>query len=392
MADIHASARVLIVLGVIFLAGLTTDAIGKQTRLPRVTLLLLFGFAVGPGGFNLIGDASVTWFGLIAGMALALVGFLLGKKFTVRALRAHGRPVLVLSAAVTLATLLVVAGGMMAIGAPAALALLFGAVATATDPAATMDVIAENRARGRFTDILSGIVAVDDAWGLIIFSLTLAAMPLLNGSGNIIEPLLTALWELGGALTVGVVLGVPMAYLTNHVRPGQPTLLEALGMIFLCGGVALYLEVSFLLSAMVMGAVVANLARHHERPFHAIEEIEWPFLMLFFVLAGASLAVDTLLYIGLLGIAYLFLRTIGRLTGSYIGGWICHAPGGERRWFGLALLPQAGVALGMALVAAEQFPTASEWLLPIVVGTTVIFEFIGPIMTRQALIRTDSTR
>ena len=139
---------------------------------------------------------------------------------------------------------------------------------------------------------------------------------------------------------------------------------------------------------MVMGAVVANLARHHERPFHAIEDIEWPFLVLFFVLAGASLSMDSLRQSGLLGVAYLLLRTVGRVAGGYLGGWVCRTPAAVRNWTGLALLPQAGVALGMTLVAAEQFPEVGDWLLPTVVGTTVVFELIGPIMTRLALVRT----
>lgn len=387
MADIGGSAQVLTVLGIIFLAGLATDAIGRRTRLPRVTLLLLFGLVIGPVGFNLIGDAATRWFGLVASMSLVLVGFLLGEKFTVTALRSHGRQVLILSATVTVVTLTIVAGGMVIFGVSAALALLFGAVATATDPAATMDVIDENDARGDFTQLLSNIVAVDDAWGLIVFSLILALVPMLNGESSSIAPLLTGAWELGGALLLGIGLGVPMAYLTGRIRPGQPTLVEALGMIFLCGGIALWLGVSFLLSAMVMGAVVANLAHHHERPFHAIEDIEWPFLVLFFVLAGASLRFDALWQSGLLGLAYLLLRTIGRMVGGFLGGWFANVQPDVRKWTGLALLPQAGVALGMTLVAAQHFPEISDLLLPTVVGTTMVFELIGPLMTRLALFR-----
>ena len=141
-----------------------------------------------------------------------------------------------------------------------------------------------------------------------------------------------------------------MAYLTGRVRPGEPTLAETLGVVFLCGGLAIFFGVSFLLAAMVMGTIVANLATHHDRPFHAIEGIEWPFMILFFVLAGASLELETL-QLGTIGTAYVTLRVMGRLLGGWLGGTLARAPCKLRRGIGAALMPQAGVAVGMALVA-----------------------------------------
>ena len=176
-----------------------------------------------------------------------------------------------------------------------------------------------------------------------------------------------------------------MAYLTGRIERGEPTLYEALGLVFLCGGIAMLLNVSFLLAAMTMGAVVANLAQHHTRPFHAIEGIEWPFMVLFFVLAGASLEMPVLAEAGSWLVAYVALRIVGRLLGGWIGGSVPVADLPVRRWMGMALLPQAGVALGMALVAEQQFPEVGEAILPVVVAATVLFELIGPIATRLAL-------
>ena len=155
--------------------------------------------------------------------------------------------------------------------------------------------------------------------------------------------------------------------------------------MFLCGGLALYLGVSFLLAAMVMGAAVANLATHHDRPFHAIEGIEWPFIILFFVLAGASLELETLLQLGTIGSAYVILRIIGRLLGGWLGGTLARAPSSLRRGMGGALMPQAGVAVGMALVAVERFPEFGPVILPVVFASTILFEIFGPVMTRRAL-------
>ena len=134
-----------------------------------------------------------------------------------------------------------------------------------------------------------------------------------------------------------------------------------------------------------MGMVVTNLARHHKRPFHAIEGIEWPFLVLFFVLAGASLDIEALWLASSVLLAYVILRVLGRLFGAWLGGALCRDDPRQRWWMGLAMLPQAGVALGMALVAMQRLPAMAEVIVPVVVGATVIFEVVGPVFTRLAL-------
>ena len=386
------TARTLITLGILLLLGLATDVIGRRTRLPRVTLLLIFGFAIGPAGLGFLCPTEEKWFSIVADMALIMIGFLLGEKFTLSSLREHGKLVLWLSMAEVVVTALVVLVGLLLIGLPMDIALLLAGIATATDPAATTDVVHETKADGVFTRTMLGIVAVDDAWGLIVFSLMLTAAQAFSGQGGSIAPLFTGAWEIGGALLIGIGLGIPMAYLTGRIRPGEPTLVEALGVVFLCGGIAIWLKVSFLLASMVLGCVVANLARHHIRPFHAIEGIEWPFMILFFVLAGASLHTEMLFQIGLVGSAYIILRIIGRLVGGWTGGAISHAEPLMRRWMGIVLMPQAGVALGMALVAIERRPDLGEIILPVVIASTVLFEVIGPMLTRTGLVHVGEVR
>ena len=386
------TAKTLIKLGILLLLGLATDAIGRRTRLPRVTLLLIFGFVVGPAGLDFLSPNEEKWFYLVTDMALIMIGFLLGEKFTISFLRQHGKLVLWISVAEVTITALVVLIGLLLIGLPMDMALLLAGIATATDPAAITDVVHETHADGVFTRAMLGIVAVDDAWGLILFSCMLTIAQTFSGQGGIIGPLLTGAWELGGALLVGIALGIPMAYITGRIQPGEPSLVEALGVIFLCGGIAIWLKVSFLLASMVLGCVVANLAHHHIRPFHAIEGIEWPFMILFFILAGASLHTETLFQIGLVGSAYILLRIIGRLVGGWTGGAISHADPLMRRWMGTALMPQAGVALGMALIAIERRPDLGEIILPVVIASTVLFEVIGPMLTRTGLVHAGEVR
>lgn len=380
------TAKILITLGALLLIGLFTDALGRRTRLPRVTLMLIFGIIIGPAGFDLISPHDEKGFSIVADMALVMIGFLLGEKFTLSALRQVGKLVLWISIAEVVGTALVVFTGLLLLGVQTDLALLLAGIATATAPAATADVVREARADGIGTRTLLGIVAVDDAWGLIAFSIMLTAVQITNGNGNSLAPLLNGAWEIGGALLVGIALGIPMAFLTGRIRPGKPMLVEAVGIVFLCGGIAIWLHVSFLLAAMVLGSVVANRASHHEYPFHAIENIEWPFMILFFVLSGASLQTEALYKIGLIGTSYILLRIIGRLVSAWLGGIMSHANPRLRRWMGVALLPQAGVALGMALVAKERCPILGELILPVVIASTILFEIIGPVATRSALI------
>ncbi|MBW2245148.1 MAG: cation:proton antiporter [Deltaproteobacteria bacterium] len=378
----------LISLGCIFLAALAFDAIGRRTRLPRVTLLLVFGFAIGPSGLDALPEMTGAWFPAVADIALLMIGFLLGGRLTRSELRERGRLVIGFSVVVVTITFAVMALGLFAIGVtPVVVGLLLAAIATATDPAAVMDVVHGTRAKTPFARALLAIVAIDDVWGLIIFSVALAVGLLVQGDAAA-AVVMHAAWDLGGALLLGVGLGIPMAYLTGRVDPGEPSLFEALGLVFLCGGLARWLDVSFLLSAVALGTTVTNLARHHIRPFHAIEGIEWPFMILFFVLAGAALDLSALAHIGPWFTAYIVLRIAGRLAGGWLGGCLPPADANLRRWMGIALLPQAGVALGMALVASQRFPEAGEVVLPVIIASTIFFEVLGPIATRFALDRT----
>jgi Kef-type K+ transport system membrane component KefB len=275
--------------------------------------------------------------------------------------------------------------GMLLLGQSLTVSLLLGAIAVATAPAATIDVVRENNSKGPFTDILIGIVGIDDIWGVIYFTLILSFAIAISGTGGTFEVLTTGFWDVGGAILLGLIIGIPMAYLSGRINPGEPTLLEALGFVFLCAGVAFWLEVSFLLSSMVMGVVVVNLAKHHSRPFSAIEGIEWPFLTLFFILSGATLHVEDIASAGYIVVFYVALRMAGRFVGASAGALFSRAESNVCKYIWLGLMPQAGIALGLALYACQRFQELSEIIMPVIISGTIIFEFFGPIMTKYAL-------
>jgi len=176
-----------------------------------------------------------------------------------------------------------------------------------------------------------------------------------------------------------------MAYLTGRIKAGEPTMVEALGLVLLCGGLAAQLQVSYLIAAVVLGYTVASRAKHHKRAFHEIEDIEWPFIILFFVLTGASVNPEMVSAAGIFTAAYILFRIIGRILGSWGGGYLLNEESRIKYWLGLCLLPQAGLATGMALLASTQFPQHSATIMSVIVLATIFYEILGPLVTRHAL-------
>lgn len=379
------SYQFLVTIGSILLVGLIVSNLARHTFLPRVTLLLIFGAAIGKQGLDLIPHIFEDRFDLIADMTLLMVGFLLGGKLTRKSLRGYKRKVFWISISAAAITALLVSLSLIVLSVSIEIAVILGCIASATAPAAVLDVVTESESRGKFSSLLLSIVALDDIWALMLFGMGMAIVGSMNGNGGESYFAITASLEIGGALLLGLLIGLPAAFLTGRIKSGEPILTEAVGIVFLCGGLAIWLEVSYLIAAMAMGAVIANLASHHTRPFHAIEGIEWPFMVIFFFLAGASLEIHAIREVGIIGGAYILARSLGKYLGGRLGSILGGASKRTQRWVGTALLPQAGVAIGMALVASNQYPEYRQALLPIVIGSTVFFEIFGPIFTRMAI-------
>ncbi|MCK5002288.1 MAG: cation:proton antiporter, partial [Gammaproteobacteria bacterium] len=282
------SSQFLLTIGGFLLLGLLTSTLGRYTFLPRVTLLLIFGIIIGQEVLDIIPPLFLERFDIIANMALLMVGFLLGGKLTRDTLQYSVDKVLWISISAAVITTAVVSFGLIMLGVTTEVAILLGCISSATAPAAVFDVVMESGEQSSFKKLLLSIVALDDVWALVLFGIGIAVVSSLNGQTDNISPLLMVIREIGGAILLGTLIGLPAAYLTGRIKPGQPILTEALGLVFICGGLAIWLDVSFLIASIVLGAVVANLAKHHEYPFHSIEGIESTFLVIFFVLAGAS--------------------------------------------------------------------------------------------------------
>ena len=376
-------------LGFILLVGLFSARLINKIKFPAVTAYLLLGILIGPSILNLTSQELINSSGFISNIVLGLIAFGLGQSFTREFFRNIGRPVLWISILeAVLPWVLVTLSFFFILKQPFYVALLFGAIASATAPAATVMVVREYKAKGRFTDILLGVVAIDDAWCLIIFALSLAiskALAFHTSNTFIFKVIFHSLIEIIGALMLGGLIACFATLFSKFIRTQTELLIYTLGFILLTTGLAILLHLSVLLANMFLGTVLININKSNLEFFDVLKLIDSPLYLLFFVLAGANLEIGLLKGIGITGIIYIFFRTTGKTVGSVWGGYIVRVEENIRRYLGLGLLPQAGVALGCALIAKSDFPEVGSMIFTTIVATTVIYELIGPLCTKYAL-------
>jgi len=376
-------------LGFILIAGLFSARLINKIKFPAVTAYLLLGILIGPSILNLTSQELINSSGFISNIVLGLIAFGLGQSFTREFFRNIGRPVLWISILeAVLPWVLVTLSFFFILKQPFYVALLFGAIASATAPAATVMVVREYKAKGRFTDILLGVVAIDDAWCLIIFALSLAiskALAFHASNTFVFKVIFHSLIEIIGALMLGGLIACFATLFSKFIRTQTELLIYTLGFILLTTGLAILLHLSVLLANMFLGTVLININKSNLEFFDVLKLIDSPLYLLFFVLAGANLEIGLLKGIGITGIIYIFFRTTGKTVGSVWGGYIVKVEENIRRYLGLGLLPQAGVALGCALIAKSDFPNVGNMIFTTIVATTVIYELVGPLCTKYAL-------
>ena len=374
-------------LGFILTFALFLTKFTEKIKTPAITAYLILGILIGPYVFKLIPGSILKTSGFISNIALSLIAFSIGQNFSKQAFRQIGNQVVWISLLAALGAWVFVIVGLLFLKIPFYVCIIFGAIAAATAPAALIMVIRENKAKGRFTDILMGVVALDDAWGLIIFSISLALARAihLHLSSSLIRVIGSSLLEIGGSFLLGGVIAIIFSFLSKFLKNQTELLIYTLGLVFLTAGLALRFHISVLLSCMFLSAIIVNMNKESFKFFEIIHTVDWPIYLLFFVLAGANLEVDILAKIGLIGIMYLVTRVVGKFVGTYIGARASNADVDVRRYLALAQLPQAGIALGMALIVKSDFPEFGSMIFTTIAATTIIYEIIGPFFVKMAL-------
>ena len=382
----------ILCLGIVLVGALVAEKIISYLKIPAITSYILLGILLGPYALNVTGGGLIASSELLSNIVLGFIAFHIGKNFSVEHFKRIGKAVLSVSITVTVATLICVTVGIYYVAhQPFHIALLFGAISTATAPATTMMVIRQYKARGMFTDVLLGTVAIDDAWGIMIFSVSLAIAQVLQ-VGQFSEWIIMAVTLKAAAkIFLSVILGSIMAIIASRIsgylKRREDVLTFILGAILINTGVALYFHMSPLLSNMFFGAMLVNIEKTSFKFFESVNSVDWPLYVMFYVLAGANLDIGLLGSLGLIGSVYIISRIFGRIGGAYAGAVIAGTEQSIRRYMGLALMAQAGVAIGLAMMAKASLPHTGGAILNTIIATTVVYEIFGPIAARYALLK-----
>ena len=400
----------LITLAFSVLAGLLRSRAAKLVNLPAVTAYLVAGLCIGPFllgrlGIKGIGFSSLEYvdsFSIISQAALGFIAFEIGNEFRLKDLKSMGKSAITIGILQAVITTIVVDIALILLHfiAPSLIslssAITLGAIAAATAPAATLMVVKQYKAEGPMTKLLLMVVAIDDAVGLVLFSVSFGvATALETGAisfvGVVVEPLL----ELVLSIALGVLGGLSLNWLEKYFHSRSKRMSLAVAFVLLTVGIALlewniggvHFGFSLLLVCMIEGTVFCNINETSEELMDRVDRWTGPLNMLFFVLSGADLNLNVLsnplvLIVGLIFIAF---RSLGKISGAYLSCRLEKTSPTIQKYLGITLLPQAGVALGMALTARNL--SDGEIVRNVVLFAVLVYELVGPTLTKWSLLR-----
>ena len=387
---LHVNDTSLIILELVAMlsSAFALSRVTKRLRLPNVTAYILAGILIGPCGLKWISADMVESMGFVTDVALAFIAFGVGKYFKWTTLRGNGTRVAVITVFEALAAAVAIALVMLYVfRLPLSFSLLLGAVGSATAPASTLMTIRQYKAKGHFVDTILQVVALDDAVALIAFSVcaTISQIAATSGRADALSILLPILYNIAAAA-----LGVGMAFLLRwgetRVTSRYNRLLMVVILLLALSGLCAAVDVSPLLSCMALGTVHANISRKGDALFKAVERFTPPVLTFFFVVSGMRLDVPALRTAGVIGVTYFFVRILGKYAGATAGAMLTGEDENVRRYLGLALVPQAGVSIGLAALGERMLPAEMGSLLnTIVLSSAVLYELAGPGLAKLSL-------
>ncbi len=385
--------NILLVIGIAMAAGLLMSRAVRLLKLPNVTAFLLAGLLIGPCVANLVTAEQVESMHVITEVALGFIAYAIGGEFKLSYLKKIGKTPIVITMFQGLATAFCVDVGLILCGFDVPISLVLGAIALATAPAATLMVVRQYKARGAVTQMLLPVVAMDDALGLMVFSISASvAEALLGGqmtfSGMVVAPLV----EIFGSLLLGSALGLVLGIGSRFFGSRGNKLALSIALVLAGVGLCSMWGLSSLLVCMMIGAVMVNISQQQEVLMEQCDRFTPPLFLLFFVLSGAELNLGVLPQVGLIGILYLLLRSLGKWGGTLLGAMAVKADNNVKKYLGLTLLPQAGVAIGMSQMVAIRFPELAGTVSTVVLACVLVFELIGPVITKIALTRAGEIR
>ena len=402
------TASIFLSLSIALLAGLLLSRLAKKAKLPAVTAYLISGVLVGPfvlGSFGVPGlgitRTQVKEFELISDLALGFIAFAMGNEFRLAQLKKIGKQATVIGVFQALFTTLVVDAILITLHfiipnkLSLSAAIVLASVATATAPAATLMVVKQYKAKGPVTDVLLPVVALDDAVGLVVFAISFGVAKTISlGYINVLSMVLEPLLEVILSLALGFVMGFLFTICEKYFHSRSKRMAVSVTFVMMTVGLsclefqigAIHISFSSLLACMMLGTVFCNACDVSEELMERADRWTTPILILFFVISGAGLELSVFsdILVVIIGIVYILSRSIGKYFGAGISARLMKCDSNITKYLGITLLPQAGVALGMAIKAMELGPDGAI-VRNITLFAVLVYEIVGPFLTKVAL-------
>jgi Kef-type K+ transport system membrane component KefB len=396
--SIHYEPNILAIIGLIIAVSFLGSKAFQRLGIPQVVGFIVIGVVLGTSFLKVIPLELAEELTFISEIALGLIGFDIGSHLLFSDLRRLGRSIVYILLFEAIGTFALVTVGVYAITRSWYTALIFGALSSATAPAATVDVLAEYDAKGPLTTSLLAVVGMDDALALLLYSIAAAlAESLLGQSGppSLFQIIELPLVEIGGSLLLGLGMGLLLDQIMCRMKRQHDAMAISIAFVFLCVGLSQALGFSLILTTMILGITVVNRCADHGRHIRFTIEQAGPVVyVLFFTLVGARFQISLLPAMGLLGLAYVLLRSSGKFLGAWLGGTLGGAEPVVRNNLGLGLLSQAGVAIGLALASASRFSAygtegqeLGSLVINVITATTFVVQIVGPICVKLAITR-----
>lgn len=387
--------NIILLMGLAIFFGTAGARVFQKFHIPTVVGYVVIGLLIGESGLNLIGRDTVEVLSSFNMFALGIIGFMIGGELRRDVFKKFGKQFLIILCCEGITAFIFVAvlsaiiawyftGNMRT---SIAMAIVLGAIASATAPAATVSVLWEYKTRGPLTSAVLAIVALDDGLSLLLygFASSIAAALIGQTYGSIWTSTLTAAIEIFGAIVLGALAGFLLSFILKRIKEPDKALTFVVSSVLLVIGISVAIKLGSILAAMTLGVTIANLAPHRrQNAFGLMEKFAPPIYVLFFVLAGAHIVIgEVTKWMVMMVFAYIVARTAGKLLGSWFGARQSKAPDAVRKYLGFCLLSQAGVAIGLAIISSQLFAEQiGHAIIVIVMTTTFIVEIFGPMFVR----------
>ncbi|MCR2044558.1 cation:proton antiporter [Anaerosalibacter massiliensis] len=377
---------ILICLSIMLFSGFLVTRITKMLKLPNVTGYIVAGILIGPYVLNIIPAIAAENMGFVGDIALAFIAFDVGKFLRKEIFQSTGTKVIVITLFESLFTGFVVTISMhFVFKLDWNFSLLLGAISTATAPASTMMTINQYKAHGKFVNTLLQVIALDDVVCLIVFSVIIAIIN-ANETGVILfDTVILPIMLNIAALGIGFLSGMILDRLLIPNRSDDNRLILTIALLFGISGLCSAFDISPLLSCMVFGATYINTTQD-KRLYKQINNFTPPILSLFFIISGVRLDIGALSTLGIVGVSYFLIRIIGKYIGAFLGCYVTNMDETISNYLGLALIPQAGVSIGLAFLGQRILPVdIGNQMMTIILASSVLYELIGPASAKVAL-------